>query len=129
MVMYARKDLSLYLEDGESVAVIGGNGAGKSTLPNAVAGAWSVDSGSICLGEIDITYLSGYERAKLIGGVFRNPMMGTSANMQIEESLALAARRGDDVDFCEASQEQNGNRSVKYFASWIWGLKIDSQIK
>ena len=92
---HALKDLSLYLEDGESVAVIGGNGAGKSTLLNAVAGVWSVDSGSICLGGIDITHLSEYKRAKLIGRVFQDPMMGTAANMQIEENLALAARRGE----------------------------------
>ena len=92
---HALKDLSLHLEDGESVAVIGGNGAGKSTLLNAVAGVWDVDSGSICLGGIDITYLSEYKRAKLIGRVFQDPMMGTAANMQIEENLALAARRGE----------------------------------
>lgn len=92
---HALKDLSLYLEDGESIAVIGGNGAGKSTLLNAVAGVWSVDSGSICLGGIDITHLSEYKRAKLIGRVFQDPMMGTAANMQIEENLALAARRGE----------------------------------
>lgn len=92
---HALKDLSLYLEDGESVAVIGGNGAGKSTLLNAVAGVWSVDSGSICLGGIDITHLSEYKRAKFIGRVFQDPMMGTAANMQIEENLALAARRGE----------------------------------
>ena len=91
---HALKDLSLHLADGESVAVIGGNGAGKSTLLNAVAGVWSVDSGSIQLGGIDITHLPEYKRAKYIGRVFQDPMMGTAANMQIEENLALAARRG-----------------------------------
>ena len=54
---HALKDLSLHLNDGESIAVIGGNGAGKSTLLNAVAGVWSVDSGTIHLGGIDITHL------------------------------------------------------------------------
>ena len=91
---HALKDLSLHLADGESIAVIGGNGAGKSTLLNAVAGVWSVDSGSIHLGGIDITHLPEYKRAKYIGRVFQDPMMGTAANMQIEENLALAARRG-----------------------------------
>ena len=91
---HALKDLSLHLADGESVAVIGGNGAGKSTLLNAVAGVWSVDSGSIQLGGIDITHLPEYKRAKYIGRVFQDPMMGTAGNMQIEENLALAARRG-----------------------------------
>ena len=91
---HALKDLSLHLADGESIAVIGGNGAGKSTLLNAVAGVWKVDSGSIRLGGIDITRLPEYKRAKYIGRVFQDPMMGTAANMQIEENLALAARRG-----------------------------------
>ena len=92
---HALKDLSLHLSDGESVAVIGGNGAGKSTLLNAVAGTWGVDSGSIHLGGVDITHLPEYKRAKYIGRVFQDPMMGTAANMQIEENLALAARRGE----------------------------------
>ena len=91
---HALKDLSLHLADGESIAVIGGNGAGKSTLLNAVAGVWPVDSGSIHLGGIDITHLPEYQRAKYIGRVFQDPMMGTAANMQIVENLALAARRG-----------------------------------
>ena len=92
---HALKDLSLSLADGESIAVIGGNGAGKSTLLNAVAGVWSVDSGSIQLGGIDVTHLPEFKRAKYIGRVFQDPMMGTAANMQIEENLALAARRGE----------------------------------
>ena len=91
---HALKDLSLHLADGESIAVIGGNGAGKSTLLNAVAGVWNVDSGSIELGGVDVTHLPEYKRAKYIGRVFQDPMMGTAANMQIEENLALAARRG-----------------------------------
>ncbi len=91
---HALKDLSLHLADGESIAVIGGNGAGKSTLLNAVAGVWSVDSGSIHLGGVDMTHLPEYKRAKYIGRVFQDPMMGTAGNMQIEENMALAARRG-----------------------------------
>ena len=86
--------VSLTLNDGESVAVIGGNGAGKSTLLNAVAGVWTVDEGSISIGGEDVTHLPEHKRAKLIGRVFQDPMMGTAATMQIEENLALAARRG-----------------------------------
>ena len=96
---HALKDLSLDIADGESVAVIGGNGAGKSTLLNAVAGVWGVDSGTICLGGVDITHLPEFKRAKYIGRVFQDPMMGTAANMQIEENLALAARRGERRGF------------------------------
>ena len=86
--------LSLTLKEGESVAVIGGNGAGKSTLLNAVAGVWSVDSGTISIGGVDVTHLPEHKRAKYIGRVFQDPMMGTAATMQIDENLALAARRG-----------------------------------
>ena len=86
--------VSIHLKDGESVAVIGGNGAGKSTLLNAVAGVWTVDEGSIFIGGEDVTHLPEHKRAKYIGRVFQDPMMGTAATMQIEENLALAARRG-----------------------------------
>ena len=92
---HALKDLSLHIADGESIAVIGGNGAGKSTLLNAVAGVWSVDSGTIHLGGVDMTHLPEHKRARYIGRVFQDPMMGTAGSMQIEENLALAARRGD----------------------------------
>ena len=90
----ALDSVSLHLNEGESVAVIGGNGAGKSTLMNAVAGTWLVDEGTIALDGIDITTLPEYKRAKYIGRVFQDPMMGTAATMQIEENLALALRRG-----------------------------------
>ena len=90
----ALTDLSLSLNDGDFVSVIGGNGAGKSTLLNAVAGVWPVDSGSILIDGEDVTGMPEYKRAKYIGRVFQDPMMGTAPNMQIEENLALAYRRG-----------------------------------
>ena len=86
--------LSLHLNEGDFVTVIGGNGAGKSTMLNAVAGVWPVDSGKILLDGVDVTRLSEYQRASYIGRVFQDPMTGTAATMQIEENLALAARRG-----------------------------------
>ena len=86
--------LNLTIAEGEFVTVIGGNGAGKSTMLNAVAGVWGVDSGTITIGGVDVTKLPEYKRAKYIGRVFQDPMMGTAATMQIEENLALAARRG-----------------------------------
>ena len=76
------------------VTVIGGNGAGKSTMLNAVAGTWTVDAGQILIGGTDVTHLPEFKRAKFIGRVFQDPMMGTAPTMQIEENLALAARRG-----------------------------------
>ena len=90
----ALRDLSLELADGDFVTVIGGNGAGKSTLLNAVAGVWPVDEGTIKIGGVDVTAMPEYKRAQYIGRVFQDPMMGTAPNMQIEENLALAYRRG-----------------------------------
>ena len=90
----ALNGVSLTLADGDFVTVIGGNGAGKSTLLNAVAGVWPVDSGTIAIDGIDVTSLPEHKRARYIGRVFQDPMMGTAATMQIEENLALAARRG-----------------------------------
>ena len=86
--------LSLKVKRGDFITVIGGNGAGKSTLMNAVTGVFSVDEGRIILDGIDITRLPEYKRAKYFGRVFQDPMMGTAPNMQIEENLALAYRRG-----------------------------------
>ena len=90
----ALNGVSLHLNDGDFATVIGGNGAGKSTLLNAVAGVWPVDRGSISIGGTDVTHLAEHKRAKHIGRVFQDPMMGTAATMQIDENLALAARRG-----------------------------------
>lgn len=90
----ALNGLSLTLNDGDFVTVIGGNGAGKSTLLNMITGVYPVDSGTISIDGSDITNLPEYKRAKYFGRVFQDPMTGTAANMQIEENLALAARRG-----------------------------------
>ena len=86
--------VNLHLNDGDFVTVIGGNGAGKSTTLNAIAGVWPVDEGQIILGGHDLTGLPEHRRAALLGRVFQDPMTGTAATMQIEENLALAARRG-----------------------------------
>lgn len=90
----ALQDLSLELNEGDFVTVIGGNGAGKSTMLNAVAGVWPVDEGKIFIDDIDVTRLPEHKRALYLGRVFQDPMTGTAANMQIQENLALALRRG-----------------------------------
>ena len=87
-------DIDLELDEGDFVTVIGGNGAGKSTILNLIAGVHEVDSGSILLDDIDITDQKEHVRAKFLGRVFQDPMMGTAASMEIEENLALARRRG-----------------------------------
>ena len=91
----ALNGLDLKLEDGDFVTVIGGNGAGKSTMLNAIAGVWPIDMGKILIDGKDITRLPEHKRAKYIGRVFQDPMMGTAGTMEIEENLALASRRGN----------------------------------
>ncbi len=90
----ALNGINLHLDEGDFVTVIGGNGAGKSTMLNMVAGVYPVDCGNIVIDGVDVTHLPEYKRAKYLGRVFQDPMTGTAADMQIEENLALAARRG-----------------------------------
>ena len=90
----AIRGIDLVLQDGDFVTVIGGNGAGKSTLLNLIAGVHYTDTGSIELDDMNLTGKPEYVRAKYLGRVFQDPMMGTAANMEIEENLAMAMRRG-----------------------------------
>lgn len=87
-------DLNLEVEDGDFITVIGGNGAGKSTMLNMIAGVYIPEQGTIELDGQNITRLKEFKRAKYLGRVFQDPMMGTAANMEIQENLALAYRRG-----------------------------------
>ncbi len=86
--------IDLTVNDGDFITVIGGNGAGKSTLLNVISGVFPTDAGSISLNGKDLTALKEYKRAKYISRVFQDPLSGTAASMNIEENLALAARRG-----------------------------------
>ncbi len=86
--------LSLTLEDGDFVTVIGGNGAGKSTMLNIVAGAYPVDDGQVIIDGVDVTKLPEYKRASYIGRVFQDPRMGTASDMWVEENMSIADSRG-----------------------------------
>ena len=86
--------LSLTLEDGDFVTVIGGNGAGKSTMLNLVAGAYLADDGNIIIDGIDVTRLPEHKRAQYIGRVFQDPRMGTASDMWVEENMSIADSRG-----------------------------------
>lgn len=88
------KGVNLHLNPGDFVTIIGGNGAGKSTMLNMIAGVFPIDSGSILLNGVDITKQPEHTRASLLGRVFQDPMKGTAADMEIQENLALAYRRG-----------------------------------
>ena len=91
----ALNDLNLTLNEGDFVTVIGGNGAGKSTMLNAISGVWKPDSGKIIIGGVDVTQMPEHKRARFLGRVFQDPMLGTAANMSIQENMALALRRGN----------------------------------
>ena len=99
---HALKNLSLHLDRGEFVTVIGSNGAGKSTLFNAICGNYWLDEGEIVLDGRDITFLSEHHRAREIGRVFQDPMKGTAPHLTIEENLALAYTRKERKPFCRA---------------------------
>ena len=90
----ALNGINLHLESGDFVTIIGGNGAGKSTMLNMIAGVYPIDSGKIVIDGINISREPEHRRAKYIGRVFRDPMRGTAANMEIQENLAMALRRG-----------------------------------
>ncbi len=96
----AIRDISLKLNNGDFVTVIGGNGAGKSTLLNLIAGSYLADRGQIIINQTAIENLSEHQRARYIGRVFQDPMMGTCADMTIEENLAMALRRGKHRNLC-----------------------------
>ena len=89
----ALNNVSLTINEGEFVTIIGGNGSGKSTLFNVISGALEVDSGKIIIDGEEVTNLSEHKRANLLGIVFQDPMQGTAANMSIIENLLIASRR------------------------------------
>ena len=119
----ALRNLSLTLEDGDFVTVIGGNGAGKSTMLNAIAGTWPVDNGSIVIDGIDVTKLPEYKRAKFLGRVFQDPMTGTAATMEIEENLALAMRRGESRTLRKGIKEKERQQYREMLATLGLGLE------
>jgi len=92
--IHALKGISLSVEKGEIVTLIGGNGAGKSTLINCIAGIHQVDTGSIILDGMDITFSPEYKRSRMIGRVFQDPLLGTAFDMTIAENLAIAWAKG-----------------------------------
>lgn len=105
----ALSNLQLDVQEGDFITIIGGNGAGKSTMMNMVAGVYPIDCGKIFIDQQDVSLLAEYQRAKLIGRVFQDPMMGTAADMEIQENLAMAARRGKNRTLrWEVNQEEKG---------------------
>ena len=119
----ALQGLSLHLAPGDFCTVIGGNGAGKSTLLNSIAGVFPVDRGKIIIDGVDITKAPEHKRAKYIGRVFQDPMMGTAAGMQIEENLAIASRRGKVPGLGWSSHARDRERFTELLKELDLGLE------
>ena len=115
--------VDLTLADGDFVTVIGGNGAGKSTLLNMIAGVYPLDSGTIELDGVDISRLSEPKRAQYLGRVFQDPMRGTAADMQIDENLALARRRGKHRGLAWGITKQEKDEYPELLATLGLGLE------
>lgn len=126
----ALRDVSLHLSPGEFVTVIGGNGAGKSTLMNSIAGTFLVDKGSLTIDGQDITKWPEHRRAKYIGRVFQDPMMGTAAGMMIEENLAIAARRGKVPSLRWSARKSDRQHFKELLSSLNLGLedRLESKV-
>ena len=111
--------MDLTLQDGDFVTVIGGNGAGKSTMQNAICGTWQPDEGSIELDGVNVSGMPEYKRARYLGRVYQDPMMGTSAGMEIEENLALAAG-ASPAAWAGASPRRSGRTTGSCCGTWGW---------
>lgn len=119
----ALDNLSLHLDKGEFVTIIGSNGAGKSTLFNAICGTFIADAGSITLNSTDITSVPDYKRSKLIGRVFQDPMKGTAPNLTIEENIALAYSRRKSFNLSAAIKKSEHSFFREKLASFGMGLE------
>ena len=119
----ALKNITLTLNDGDFVTIIGGNGAGKSTLMNMVAGLYPLDCGHIILDDLDISLYPEYKRAQFIGHVFQDPMMGTAADMNIQENLAMAFRRGKSLGLKWSITKQETKDSYQHLKKLGLGLE------
>lgn len=119
----ALRGLSLTLDDGDFVTVIGSNGAGKSTLFNAIAGSFLCDSGRILLDGKDITYQKEHKRAKQIGRIFQDPMKGTAPDLTVEENMALAYSKSTRNILASAHRKKILRFSAKCSRNSTWGWK------
>lgn len=123
--------LSLTLEKGDFVTVIGSNGAGKSTLMNLIAGSYESDEGSILLDGQDITYYPEFKRANLIGRIFQDPMLGTAPHLSVLENLALAYGRGQKRNpLASFHKREDKNKFIEILSPLNLGLeeRLDSEV-
>ncbi len=120
----ALKDLSLNVEKGDFITVIGANGAGKSTLFGAISGTFLTDSGRIVLDGTDITMMAEHKRSKSIGRLFQDPMLGSAPAMSIEENLALAAHRGNWISHTTKKDKEDFKERLS-----LLGMGLEDRMK
>lgn len=119
----ALTDVNLHMEPGDFITIIGGNGAGKSTLLNSIAGVFPIDGGQILIDGVDVSKIPEHKRARYIGRVFQDPMMGTAAGMMIEENLAIASRRGKTPGLSWALKDSDRERFREMLKELDLGLE------
>lgn len=119
----ALTDVNLHMEPGDFITIIGGNGAGKSTLLNSIAGVFPIDAGQILIDGVDVSKMPEHKRARYIGRVFQDPMMGTAAGMMIEENLAIASRRGKTPGLSWALKDSDWERFREMLKELDLGLE------
>jgi len=122
-INHVLKNLSLTINDGDFITLIGSNGSGKSTLLNTIAGSLKPTRGEVIFDDIDVTKLKDYQRAGLIGRVFQDPNFGTIGDISIEENLAIALRRGEKRTLRWALKKENLKRYQEHLSSLNLGLE------
>lgn len=122
-IKIALDNVSLEIKEGEFVTIIGGNGSGKSTLLNVISGSQIPDQGSVVIDGVDVTKLKEYKRSKYIGIVFQNPLLGTAANMNLEENLSIASRRAKKKGLKWGFSKETSKQFQEKLASLNLGLE------
>ncbi|MFO7815877.1 MAG: ATP-binding cassette domain-containing protein [Halanaerobiales bacterium] len=127
----ALKDIDLEVKDNDFITIVGGNGAGKSTLLNSIAGVFDLTEGNIILSKKNITEMPEYKRAKFIGRVFQDPLMGTSPDMTIEENLSLALNKNSKLTLKWALNKKKREIIKEHLAEIDLGLenRLDTKVK
>lgn len=120
---HALKDINLSVNAGDFITLVGGNGAGKSTLLNALAGSFSIDTGSLKINGLEISQMEDYKRAKYISRVFQNPLDGTAPRMTVAENMSLALRRGESRKLFSGKRKQDFLRFEQELGSLKLGLE------
>jgi len=127
----ALDNVSLDVKEGEFVTIIGGNGSGKSTLMNIISGVLQPDVGNVIIDGMDVTKVPEHKRAKYIGRVFQDPMMGTAGDMSVLENLEIAIRRGNKHTLRWGFSAKNKELFIKELTGFDLGLetRLNQKVK